>query len=291
MTEQIVYLNGQFLPLSQATVPVLDRGFIFGDGIYDVIPVYRRNMFRAKQHLARLTRSLSAVGIESPCTDDQWLSIIRRLIAEYDADDQMVYVQVTRGVARRAHAFPLNVVPTVFVMAMPLPAPSQAMREQGVACVTQEDKRWLHCNIKSISLLGNVLAAQYAAENGVLETIQFRDGMLTEASSSNVWIAKDGKLIGPIKNNLVLEGVRYGLFEQLCADHDVPFEMRNITRDQVFAADEVLLSSAAKEVLPVTMIDNQPVGSGKPGPMYAKLYGMYQQAKDQQCGFQNKEPA
>lgn len=288
MAEQVVYLNGQFVALSEATVPVLDRGFIFGDGIYDVIPVYQRKMFRAEHHLARLTRSLAAVGIESGYTNDQWLSIIGRLIEEYDSDDQMVYVQVTRGVAKRAHAFPLNATPTVFIMAMPLPVPSQVMREQGVACVTQEDKRWLHCNIKSISLLGNVLAAQYAAENGVLETIQFRDGLLTEASSSNVWIAKDGKLIGPLKNNLVLEGVRYGLFEQLCADHDVPFETRNITRDQVFAADEVLLSSAAKEVLPVTMIDSKPVGSGKPGAMYAKLYGMYQQAKDQQCGFRNK---
>lgn len=291
MPEQVVYLNGQFVPLAEATVPVLDRGFIFGDGIYDVIPVYQRNLFQAAQHLARLTRSLSAVGIESIYTNDQWLSIIRRLIDEYDSADQMVYVQVTRGVAKRAHAFPLDVTPTVFIMVMPLPVPSKLMREQGVACVTWEDKRWLHCNIKSTSLLGNVLAAQYAAENGVLETIQFRDDLLTEASSSNVWIARDGKLIGPVKNNLVLEGIRYGLFEQLCADHDMPFETRNITRDEVFAADEVLLSSAAKEVLPVTMIDNKSVGNGKPGPMYAKLYGMYQQAKDQQCGFQNKAPA
>jgi len=142
-----------------------------------------------------------------------------------------------------------------------------------------EDKRWLHCDIKSISLLGNVLAAQNAADNGVVETIQFRGNYLTEASSSNVWIAKDGKLMGPIKNDLVLEGIRYGLFEQLCADGQIPFETRNITRDEVFAADEVLLSSAAKEVLPVTLIDGKLVGRGKPGPMYARLYGMYQTAK------------
>lgn len=291
MTEQVVYLNGRFVPLSEATVSVLDRGFIFGDGIYDVIPVYQRRMFRAEQHLARLNRSLSAVGIGPVHSNSEWLSIIGRLIEEYEFADQMVYMQVTRGVARRAHAFPLDAKPTVFIMAMPFPVYSKSMRESGVACVTLEDKRWLHCDIKSISLLGNVLAAQYAAENGVLEVIQFRDGLLTEASASNVWIAKGGRLIGPVKNNRVLEGIRYGLFEELCADHGVPFEMRDITRDEVFGADEVLLSSAAKEVLPVTMIDNQPVGNGRPGPVYTRLYGMYQDAKEQQCHIRNKAPA
>lgn len=282
MREQVVYLNGQFLPLGKACVSVLDRGFIFGDGVYDVIPVYQRKMFRSKQHLARLSRSLAAIEIENIYTNDQWLAIAERLIDECDSVDQIVYFQVTRGIASRAHAFPLNTTPTVFMMANPLPVPTKEMRAQGVACVTMQDNRWLHCDIKSISLLGNVLAAQNAAAQGVVETIQFRDGFLTEASASNLWIVKNGVLLGPKKNNLVLEGIRYGLLEELCSKHGIPFEQRNITRAEVFAADEALLSSAAKEVLPVTLIDSKPVGDGKPGPLYARLYDLYQAAKAEQ---------
>lgn len=281
MSEQQVYLNGQFVPLSKASIPVLDRGFIFGDGVYDVVSVYQRKTFRAKQHLARLARSLEAIGIDNIYTIDQWLSIIRRLIDEYDTDDQLIYIQVTRGVAPRAHAFPADATPTVFMMANPMHAPSKDVRDHGAACVTMEDKRWLHCDIKSISLLGNVLAAQHAAQHQVLETIQFRDGFLTEASSSNVWIAKNGALLGPLKNNLVLEGIRYGLFEEICAKEGIPFETRNITRAEVFEADEVMLSSVAKEVLAVTRIDDKQVGSGKPGSVYTRLYSAYQTVKAQ----------
>ena len=282
MNEQVVYLNGQFVPLSQANVSVLDRGFIFGDGIYDVIPVYQREMFRPMQHLERLTRSLASVGIDNIYSNEQWLRIIANLMENSEGSDLLVYIQVTRGVApRRAHAFPLNTQPTVFIMVNAMSAPSKEMRERGVACVTMQDMRWLHCDIKSTSLLGNVLAAQNAAQHGAVETIQFRDGFLTEASASNVWIVKNQTLLGPKKNNLVLEGIRYGLFEELCAKHVIPFEMRAIAQDEVFAADEVLLSSATKEILQVTLIDSKPVGLGKPGPMYAKLYAIYQEAKVQ----------
>lgn len=282
MNEQVVYLNGQFVPLSQANVSVLDRGFIFGDGIYDVIPVYQREMFRPMQHLERLTRSLASVGIDNIYSNEQWLRIIANLMENSEGSDLLVYIQVTRGVApRRAHAFPLNTQPTVFIMVNAMSAPSKEMRERGVACVTMQDMRWLHCDIKSTSLLGNVLAAQNAAQHCAVETIQFRDGFLTEASASNVWIVKNQTLLGPKKNNLVLEGIRYGLFEELCAKHVIPFEMRAIAQDEVFAADEVLLSSATKEILPVTLIDSKPVGLGKPGPMYAKLYAIYQEAKVQ----------
>jgi D-alanine transaminase len=195
--------------------------------------------------------------------------------------DLLVYIQVTRGVAKRAHAFPLNTKPTVFIMVNSMSAPSKEMRERGVACVTMQDMRWLHCDIKSTSLLGNVLAAENAAQHSALETIQFRDGFLTEASASNVWIVKNQTLLGPKKNNLVLEGIRYGLFEELCAKHAIPLEIRAIAQDEVFAADEVLLSSATKEILPVTLIDSKQVGLGKPGPMYSKLYAIYQEAKVQ----------
>lgn len=281
MADPVVYLNEQFMPLSEARIPVLDRGFIFGDGVYDVVPVYQRKMFRAHEHLDRLARSMQAIGIVDPYSREQWLALIERLINDFDADDQVVYIQVTRGVAPRAHAFPAEAKPTVFMMATPFKAPTPTMREQGVACVTMEDKRWLHCNIKSTSLLGNVLAAQNAAEHGVTETILFRDGLLTEASASNVWIVKDGVVLGPKKSNQVLEGIRYGLFEELCAANDIPFELRDITVDEVLNADEVLLSSAVKEVLPVTLIDGRPVGDGAPGPMYRRLYALYQGVKAQ----------
>jgi D-alanine transaminase len=279
MTDQLVYLNGAITPLSDAKISVLDRGFIFGDGVYEVVPIYGRKLFRFDHHLARLFRSLKAIGIPNPHDKEEWRTLIDQIVAEQPSDDQLVYLQVTRGVAKRGHAFPQEVKPTVFIMANPLVPPSPEARENGVACVTMNDERWLHCDIKSVSLLGNVLAAQFAAENDAVESIQFRDGYLTEASSSNVWIVKDGKLMAPPKDNLILEGIRYGLIEEFCKAGDIPFEARRITRNEVFGADEVLLSSATKEVLAVSTIDGKPVGSGKPGPVYRKLYEAYQAAK------------
>lgn len=279
MNDPLVYLNGAMTPLSEAKISVLDRGFIFGDGIYEVIPVYGRKMFRADQHLARLFRSLDAIGINNPHSKEEWLALIAKVMDAHEADDQMVYLQITRGVAKRAHAYPKDVTPTVFIMTNPIVMPSAEAREHGVACVSMEDLRWLHCEIKSISLLGNVFAAQNAAENGVTETIQFRNGYLTEASSSNVWIVKDGVLMGPPKDNQILEGIRYALIEEICAANHIPFKACRITRDEVFAADEVMLSSATKEVLAVVKLDDQTIGNGQPGPIYNKLYAAYQLAK------------
>jgi D-alanine transaminase len=279
VNDPLVYLNGAMTPLSEAKIPVLDRGFIFGDGVYEVIPIYRRRLFRPEQHMARLFRSLAAIGIANPHTKEQWMSLISQVVQAHTADDQMVYLQVTRGVAKRGHAFPKDVTPTVFIMTNPIVLPSAEVRARGVACVSMEDKRWLRCEIKSISLLGNVLAAQNAADNDAVESIQFRDGFLTEGSSSNVWIVKNGKLMGPPKDNLILEGIRYGLIEELCAAKGIPFEARRIARAEVFAADEVLLSSATKEVLPVVGIDGRTIGNGKPGLIYLQLYAAYQAAK------------
>lgn len=280
MNDPLVYLNGAFTPISEAKIPVLDRGFIFGDGIYEVIPVYGRKMFRADQHFARLFRSLASVGITNPHSKEEWLALIAKVMDAHEANDQMVYIQVTRGVAKRAHAFPKDPVqPTVFIMTNPITLPSDAVRANGAVCVSMEDKRWLRCEIKSTSLLGNVLAAQNAAEHGVTEAIQFRDDFLTEASSSNVWVFKDGVLMGPPKDNLILEGIRYGLIEELCKANNIPLIARRISREEVFAADEVLLSSATKEVLAVVRIDDQTIGKGQPGPIYQKLYAAYQLAK------------
>lgn len=279
MSEAVVFLNGELLPLSEARIPVLDRGFIFGDGIYEVIPLYNGKPFRGQQHLARLARSLAGIGIPNPYTEAEWLAQIDRVVKANGMVDQMIYMQVTRGVAKRTHAFPKEVTPTVLIMTNPMALPPAASVEQGVACVTMEDRRWLNCQIKSTSLLGNVLAAQVAAEAGVTEAIQFRDGWLTEASASNVWVVKQGRVAAPPKDNLILEGIRYGLMEELCAAMDISFEARRIARDEVFAADEVMISSASKELLPVVTIDGKSIGSGKPGPVFQRLYAAYQAAK------------
>ena len=285
--DPLVYLRvsgkAELVPLSEARVPVLDRGFIFGDGVYEVVPVYRRRPFRIDQHLARLSRSLNAISIANPFDADQWKARIAELVDSYakthGAEDQFVYMQVTRGVARRGHAFPKDTEPTVFMMTSPLVLPEASVRENGAAAVTAVDNRWLRCDIKSVSLLGNVLMAEHAAANGVSETIMFRDGFLTEASSSNVWIVKDDVLHAPPKNNRILEGIRYGLISELAEQHGVRFVIAPVAEQAVRDADEVLLSSATKEVIPVTRLDAKPVGDGKVGPMYRRFYAWYQEAK------------
>lgn len=279
MDDPLVHLNGALIPLSEARIPVLDRGFVFGDGVYEVIPLYGRKMFRAQQHMTRLFRSLDKIQITNPHAQDEWMRLIQEVVEAYPEDNQMVYLQVTRGVAKRGHAFPQGVTPTVFIMTSPLMLPTAEVRATGVDCVTMEDQRWLHCDIKSISLLGNVLAAQYGVEHGAAETIQFRDGFLTEGAASNVWLVKNGTLMAPPRDNLILEGIRYGLVEELCASEGIPFDARRITKEEVFDADELMLSSAAKEVLSVVKLDDKIIGTGKPGPVYEKLYRAYQKAK------------
>ena len=285
--DSLCYLNGEMLPVSQAKVSVLDRGFVFGDGIYEVVPVYGRRLFRFDEHIARLSRSLSKLRIENPATRDEWLKLCRDLVAAtFDstgAEDQLVYVQVTRGMAPRDHVMPPGLQPTVFMMANPMKPVSAEMRHQGVACTTARDFRWERGDIKSISLLGNVLARQMSADHGAIETIMFRDGYLTEAAASNVWIVQEGALLGPPKSEHVLEGIRVELLRELCEECGIAYNLRPIAEADVLAADEVLLRSATKEVLPVTKIDGEPVGHGalrgKPGPVYAQLYEAYQQAK------------
>ena len=279
MQDPLVYLNGEFTPLSEAKIPVLDRGFIFGDGVYEVIPVYQRKMFRAKQHMARLFRSLDAIRIPNPHTEDEWMALIEQVTRAHPADTQLVYMQVTRGVAKRAHAFPADATPTVFIMTNAFSPPNAQTVDNGVACVTAEDLRWQRCDIKSISLLGNVLAAQHAAENAALEAIQFRDGFLTEGASSNIWIVSKGGVHGSPKDTHILEGIRYGLMDELCAARGIPFASRPLTRDDVFCADEILITSAGREILAVTRIDGKPVGDGRPGPVFRTLYAAYQDAK------------
>ena len=278
-SEPVCCLNGEFVALAEARVPVLDRGFIFGDGVYEVVPVYGGAPFRWPQHRARLSRSLASLRIQDPHDDAGWADLVHELIRRHPWPDQFVYLQVTRGVARRDHAFPAGVRPTVFAMSSELKPLAPAWLTEGVAAISLPDERWLHCDIKSTSLLGNVLARQAAADAGALECLMFRDGILTEGSASNVWVVRNGCVLGAPRNHLVLEGIRYGLLEELCAAAGVPFELRRVVREDVLAADEILLSSATKEVLPVTRLDGAAVGTGRPGPVWAKLYDAYQSAK------------
>jgi D-alanine transaminase len=274
-----VYLNGQFLPIGEARISVLDRGFIYGDGVYELVPVYRREPYRLPQHLARLQRSLDGIRLANPHRDAEWEAIIREVIAHQPFDDQGVYFQVTRGAAKRDHAFPPNVVPTVFMMSNPLPVPSREQIEGGVAVVTAADERWLHCDLKTISLLGNVLARQFAVDHGAVETVLFRGGYLTEASASNVLIVTRGTIVAPPKDNLILPGITYDATCELARGAGLPFESRPVTRQEALAADEMWLSSSTKEVLAVTTLDDRPFAGGKPGPVYREMYRLFQASK------------
>ncbi len=285
------YLNGAFTPLCDAKISVMDRGFIFGDGIYEVIPVYAGVPFRFAQHMARLERSLVEMRLANPLSREQWRDIALQLVT-HGANaaavaareiDQMVYIQVTRGVAMRDHVMPTDIAPTVFAMANLMQTPTVQQRDKGVACVTANDFRWEKAHIKSTSLLGAVFARQISYDAGALETVMFRNSFLSEAAASNVWVVKDGKVMGAPKDNLVLEGIRYGLIEEICGKLGLEFTLRRISRQEVFDADELLLSSATKEVLAITMLDGQEIGHpshrGRPGPICARLLAAYQDAK------------
>ena len=272
MPTRLVYLNGEFTPPEQARVSVFDRGFVFGDGIYEVIPVYSRRPFRLSQHFQRLTGNLQKVGITEPLDEAGWSAVFQRLVAAGDSDDQAIYLQVTRGVAPRDHAFPADVASTVMAFAFDLKQPSSQERADGVPCIKAVDDRWLHCDIKSISLLANVLHKQSAVEADCAETILFRDGMLTEGSASNIFIVSNGLLMTPPKSELILPGVTRDLIIELAQEAGVAFAEVAITEADVDMADEVLLTSSMKEVLPVTTINGKPVGDGRPGEVYHRLY-------------------
>jgi len=281
-----VYLNGKFIPLEEAYIPVLDRGFIFGDGVYEVIPVYSKYPFRLTEHLKRLQSSLDGIRLQNPHSEAEWAKLISELIALNAGDDQYLYLHITRGVAKRDHAFPQPPVqPTVFMMSSPLLHPAAELLASGVRAVTAVDNRWLRCDIKAISLLPNVLLRQQAVDAGCAETILIRDGsasgdsFMTEGAASNIFVVKNGTLLAPPKDNLMLPGITYDVVLELAAANQIPFQVRKIARFEVFAADELLLTSSTKEILPITTLDGMPVGNGKPGVMFARLYALYQNYK------------
>ena len=276
-----IYLNGQFMPLEEARIPVLDRGFIFGDGVYEVIPVYSRRAFRLAEHLRRLQHSLDGIRLANPHSEMEWTRLVEQLIAHNDGDDQYLYLHITRGVAKRDHAFPNPPVPpTVFMMSSPLPPPPATLLQSGISAVSASDNRWLRCDIKAISLLPNVLLRQQAIDAGCAETILIRDdAFMTEGAASNIFVVKADKLLAPPKDNLMLPGITYDVVLELAAANGIPHEVRRISKTEVFDADELLLTSSTKEVLAITTLDGKPVGTGKPGPMFAKLHTFYQAFK------------
>jgi len=279
MATDIVHLNGEFMPLAEARVPVLDRGFIFGDGVYEVIPVYSRHAFRLVEHLHRLQKSLDSIRLANPHSDAEWSQLVHDMIERNDGDDQSIYFQITRGVAKRAHEFPAQVKPTVFMMSTPLLTPPQEQIDHGIACITGTDFRWLMCDVKSVALLGNCLLKQTAVDAGAAEIVLFRDGHLTEAAACNVLVVQDGVLLAPPKDNLILPGITYNVVLELAAANQIPLEMRAASEQEVRAAQEIWITSSTKEVLAVTRLDGAAVGDGKPGPLFRRMHALYQDFK------------
>ena len=275
----IVYLNGKFLPIEQASVSVMDRGFIFGDGVYEVIPVYGGRLFRLEQHLQRLARSLAEIRLSNPLPVEKWRQCLQELVRRNGDGDQSVYVQITRGAAPRDHAFPKDVQPTVYAASSQLKPLPADLAEQGVAAITVEDNRWQRCDIKAITLLANILLRQQAIDQGAAEAILVRDGKVNEGAASNLFIVKDGVVVTPPKGPDLLPGITRDLILELAATHGIDHREAVISPEDLKRASEVWLSSSTREILPVTRLDQRPVGNGMPGPVWRRMMDLYQDYK------------
>tara|TARA_B100000686_G_scaffold344512_1_gene427275 strand:+ start:883 stop:1737 length:855 start_codon:yes stop_codon:yes gene_type:complete len=275
----MIYLNGSFIPIEDAYISVLDRGFIFGDGVYEVIPVYSQVPFRLNQHLCRLQESLDKIQLENPYTTHEWVELIDKIITNNDGNDQYIYLHITRGIAERNHIFPKKVKPTIFIMSSPLVVTSEELAMVGVSAITASDNRWLSCDIKAISLLPNVLLRQKAVESNATETVLLRDGFLTEGSASNIFIVKDKLLLAPPKSNLMLPGITYDVILELAEKYKIAHEVRDISENDLRSSDEILLTSSTKEIMPIIFLDGKKIGGGKPGDIFKNLYRHYQDFK------------
>lgn len=277
----VCYLNGRWQPLEEARVSPMDRGFLFGDGAYEVVPAYSGRPFRLDEHLSRLQRTLDAIELPNPHALDTWRELVREAIARNPWPDQSIYIQITRGQdAVRNHVYPREVHPTVFLLSEPLTPPDEALREAGGTAVSAADFRWLRCDLKSISVLANCLLRNVAVRAGATETVMFRDGFLTEGSASNIFIVRDGVLLAPPKSHLMLPGITYDVVLELAELHGLPCTVREILEDEVRAADELWMSSSTKEVLSIVRLDERPVGDGRPGPVGRQMYRWYQEFKN-----------
>lgn len=276
------YVDGRYLPLAEARVSPMDRGFLFGDGAYEVIPVYSRRAFRLDEHVARLANTLGAMRLANPHAAEEWKALILELVARNPWDDQSVYLQVTRGAdTKRNHAFPgPEVKPTVFLMSEPLVTPSAGQRASGIAAVSAADIRWLRCDLKTVSMLANCLLRQHAIDQGCMETVLFRDSFLTEGAASSIFVCKDGVLLVPPKSHLMLPGITYDVVLELARSHGMKHAVREVLEAEVRSADELWMTSSTKEVLAITTLDGRPVGDGKPGPMGRQMHAWYQDFKN-----------
>jgi len=279
-----VHLNGQWLVPEEARVSVMDRGFLFGDGVYEVIPVYSRRPFRLEQHLERLQQSLDGIQLANPHAAEAWRALITQLVREAAWDDQSVYIQVTRGpMTVRNQAFPADTTPTVFLMTEAMASPTPAQLEEGVAAISAVDIRWLRCDLKTTSLLANCLLRQYAVAAGCAEAVLFRDGYLTEGSVSSIFVVKDGVLLAPIKNHLMLPGITYDVILELAVEHGLAVTVRDISEAETRGADELWLASSTREVQAIVSLDGSPVGlagqTGRPGAIFLAMQAWYQDYK------------
>ncbi len=277
--EPIVYLNGRYLPEREACIPVTDRGFIFGDGVYEVIPVYGGRLFRLGHHLQRLERSLEGIRLENPHDEAAWRALLERLVAENGGGDLSLYLQVTRGHAPRDHAFPRDARPTVFASAAPLRGPSGEALKKGIAAITVEDIRWRYCHIKAIALLPNILLRQQALDAGADEAILIRDGEVTEGAASNLFIVRHGVIETPPKSHHLLPGITRDLVLELARANAIEAREATITPEALKEAGEIWVTSSTKEIVPVTRLDGEPVGDGRPGPMWRRIHALYQDYK------------
>ena len=274
------YLNGEFLPLSETRISVMDRGFLFGDGVYEVIPVYGGRLFRLEHHLKRLQNSLDAIRISNPLAPAEWHLMLTKLVESNDAEDQAVYLQVTRGVAeKRDHAFPADVTPTLFAMSTPMAESVDIDAIPGVSAVTLEDIRWNLCNVKAITLLPNVLLRQQAIDDGGTEAILIKNGLAIEGAASNVFIVSNGLLITPPNGPSLLPGITRDLVIELAANHAIPFREADITEQQLFDAEEIWLTSSTREISPVIQLNDRVISAGKPGPLWRRMINLYQDHK------------
>jgi D-alanine transaminase len=281
-----VYLNGKFLPIEAACIPVTDRGFLFGDGVYEVIPAYGGRLFRLAQHLQRLQNSLDGIRLDNPHSNREWSAILNNLLEHNRAlagpdDDQSVYLQVTRGsAAKRDHSFPQDVVPTVFAMSSAISEPEPAVMEQGIAAVTLDDIRWQYCDIKAVTLLANVLLRQQALDRGAGEAILLREGRVVEGSASNVFVVENGNILTPAKGPEMLPGITRDLVLELAQQHQLPCQETDISEARLREADEIWITSSTREIVPVTLLDGTAVGRGTPGPLWKTMIGFYQAYKE-----------
>jgi len=276
----VVYLNGEYLPLEEAKVSVLDRGFLFADGVYEVIPAYGGRLLRQQEHMNRLQTNLDAIRLDNPLSKGEWNEIFERLLTDNPSEDQSIYLQVTRGVAaKRDHGFPENVTQTVFIMVNKIKAVNKEELRPGISAVTLDDIRWKACNIKSISLLGNILLRQQAHDQNAAEAILINDGKAVEGAASNVFLVKDGVIITPPTSSCLLPGITRDLILELAEKHQFKYEVRDIAENELFSADEIWLTSSTKEIMPVLKLNAKAVANGQSGPIWERMIDVYQAYK------------